>query len=93
VVVSSAFTVKTADGEPVGKIAWKPLGFIIGANLLFGILLAGLHRFGLPAMGLVIAIYALVVVACMAGANFSMKLSLILATVLAIGSYSPSSWG
>jgi hypothetical protein len=53
VVVSSAFTVKTADGEPVGKIAWKPLGFIIGANLLFGILLAGLHSIGLPAMGLI----------------------------------------
>ena len=87
VVVASAFTVKTVDGEPVGKVAWKPLGFIIGANVLFGILLAGLRSIGLPAMGLIIAIYALVVVACMAGTNFSMKLSLILATVLAIGSY------
>ena len=87
VVVASAFSVKTVDGEPVGKVAWKPLGFIIGANVLFGILLAGLRSIGLPAMGLIIAIYALVVVACMAGANFSMKLSLILATVLAIGSY------
>ncbi|WP_418118985.1 tripartite tricarboxylate transporter TctB family protein [Variovorax sp. 350MFTsu5.1] len=87
VVVASAFTMKTADGDPVGKIAWKPLGFIIGANLLFGVLLAGLHNIGLPAMGLIVAIYALVVVACMAGANFSMKLSLILATVLAVGSY------
>ncbi|MDQ0609076.1 hypothetical protein QFZ83_003247 [Variovorax sp. W1I1] len=87
VVISSAFTVKTADGDPIGKIAWKPLGFIIGANLLFGVLLAGLRSIGLPAMGLIAAIYALVVVACMAGANFSMKLSLILATVLAIGSY------
>ncbi|KQX93831.1 tripartite tricarboxylate transporter TctB family protein [Variovorax sp. Root473] len=87
VVIASAFKIDTVDGDPVGKIAWKPLGFIIGANLLFGILLAGLRSIGLPAMGLVLAIYALVIVACMAGAHFSMKLSLVLATVLAIGSY------
>lgn len=87
VVIASAFKINTVDGDPVGKIAWKPLGFIIGANLLFGILLAGLRSIGLPAMGLVLAIYALVIVACMAGAHFSMRLSLVLATVLAIGSY------
>lgn len=87
VVVAGSLTGKTVDGDPVGKIAWKPLGFVIGANLLFGILLAGLHSVGLPAMGLIIAIYALVIVACMAGTNFSMRLALILATVLAIGCY------
>ena len=87
VVIASALTVETVDGEPVGKIAWKPLGFIIGSNVLFGVLLAGLRGIGLPAMGLIIAIYALVIVACMAGANFSMKVALTLATVLAIGSY------
>jgi hypothetical protein len=87
VVIATAFTGQATGGDPVGKIAWKPLGFIIGANLLFGILLAGLRSIGLPAMGLILAIYALVIVACMAGANFSMRLSLVLATVLAIGSY------
>lgn len=87
VVIATSLTGHAADGDPVGKIAWKPLGFIIGANLLFGILLAGLRSIGLPAMGLILAIYALVIVACMAGTNFSMKTSLILATVLAIGSY------
>lgn len=87
VVIASAFAIKTVDGEPVGKIAWKQLGFIIGANVLFGVLLAGLRSIGLPAMGLIVAIYALVVVACMAGSKFSLKLALTLATVLAIGSY------
>ena len=87
VVIATAFAGQDTGGDPVGKIAWKPLGFVIGANLLFGILLAGLRSIGLPAMGLILAIYALVIVACMAGANFSMKLSLVLATVLAIGSY------
>ena len=67
VVIATAFKGQDAGGDPVGKIAWKPLGFIIGANLLFGILLAGLRSIGLPAMGLILAIYALVIVACMAG--------------------------
>jgi len=75
------------DGEPIGRIAWKPLGLIIGANVIFGILLAGLTGIGLPAMGLIVAIYALVVVACMAGSHFHIKLALVLATVLAVGSY------
>lgn len=78
---------ETVDGEPVGKIAWKPLVFIIGANLVFGILLGGLPSIGLPAMGLIVGIYALVLIASMAGEHFSLKGSLILATILAIGSY------
>ncbi|MDM0001116.1 tripartite tricarboxylate transporter TctB family protein [Variovorax sp. J22P240] len=88
VVVGGSLTAKpVSDSDPIGKIAWKPLGFIIGANVLFGILLAGLRSVGLPAMGLIVAIYALVVVACMAGTDFRMKLAMTLATVLAIGSY------
>lgn len=75
------------EGDPVGRIAWKPLGFIIGANLLFGVLLAGLPSLGLPAMGLIVAVYALVIVSCMAGAAFSFKTAVILATILAVGSY------
>lgn len=86
-VAVASIGARQGDGDPIGKIAWKPLGFIIGANLLFGVLLAGLHGIGLPAMGLIAAIYALVVVACMAGTRFSMKSALILATVLAVGSY------
>jgi hypothetical protein len=87
VAAAAVGTQTKGDGEPIGKIAWKPLGLIIGANLLFGVLLAGLHSFGVPAMGLIAAIYALVIVSCMAGSNFSIKSALILATVLAIGSY------
>ena len=35
--VFESLVVETEDGEPVGKWAWKPLGFIIGSNLIFGI--------------------------------------------------------
>lgn len=86
-VVFTSLVVETADGEPIGSIAWKPLILIISANLIFGVLLGGLPGIGLPAMGLIIAIYALVLVAGLAGPNPSLKLSLILATILAVGSY------
>jgi hypothetical protein len=86
-VIASAVTVDTADGEPIGRIAWKPLALIIGANLVFGVLLGGLPSIGLPAMGLIAAIYVLVLVASRAAKNFPIKSALILATVLAIGSY------
>ncbi|WP_077002302.1 tripartite tricarboxylate transporter TctB family protein [Variovorax sp. KK3] len=86
-VIVGSITVHTADGEPVGRIAWKPLAFVIGANLVFGVLLGGLPSIGLPALGLVAAIYALVLVASRAGSAFPIRSALILATVLAIGSY------
>jgi len=86
-ITVKAMTVETADGEPVGKIAWKPLIFIIGANLMFGVLLGGLPSIGLPPMGLIVAIYALTFIAGLAGDKFSFKASAVLATLLAVGSY------
>ncbi|NKE68800.1 tripartite tricarboxylate transporter TctB family protein [Ramlibacter sp. RBP-2] len=86
-IVFEAMVVETEDGEPIGKWAWKPLGFIIGSNILFGLLLGGLPRFGIPAMGLIVAIYGLTFIAAMAGDEFKWKEVIILATVLAIGSY------
>ncbi len=38
-------------------------------------------------MGLIAAIYALVLVAGLAGEHYSLKASLVLATILAVGSY------
>lgn len=87
VTVSALGARPGGDGDPVGKIAWKPLGFVIGANLMFGVLLAGLRSIDLPAMGLIVAVYALVVMSCKAGSTFSLKSALMLATILAVGSY------
>jgi hypothetical protein len=77
----------TEDGDKVGKFAWKPIVFVLGANVAFGILLAGLPSLGVPAMGLILAIYALVIIASKAGDTFSLKEALILATILSVGSY------
>ena len=86
-VMFKAMVVQTETGDPIGKWAWKPLVFIIGANLAFGVLLGGLPRVGVPAMGLIAGIYGLTILAGLAGERFSLKESLILATVLAVGSY------
>jgi hypothetical protein len=86
-VVFGSLVVETEDGEPVGRIAWRPLGFIIGSNILFGVLLAGVPSLGIPAFGLIVAIYGLTFVAALAGDEFNAKEVAVLATVLAIGSY------
>lgn len=82
-----SLVVETEDGEKIGKIAWKPLGYIIGANLIFGLLLGGLPSIGFPAFGMIVAIFALTIVAAMAGDQFKLKEVIVLAIVLAILSY------
>ena len=85
--VFEALVVETQDGEPVGSIAWRPLGYIIGSNVVFGILLGGVPRLGIPSFGLIVGIYALTFVAAKAGDEFKFKEVIVLATILAIGSY------
>lgn len=77
----------TEDGEPIGKFAWKPIGYILGANVAFGVFLAGLPSLGVPAMGLIAGIFALVIIASKAGDTFVLKEVLLLATILSVGSY------
>lgn len=86
-IMFEALVLETPDGDKIGAWAWKPLSFIIGANLLFGVLLGGLPSIGIPAMGMIIAIYGLTIVSSLAGERFNLKEVLVLATILAIGSY------
>ena len=86
-VTFEALVVETEDGEKVGRWAWKPLFFIIFSNIVFGLCIGGLPRIGLPALGLIVGIYALVFIASLAGEEFKAKEVALLATVLAIGSY------
>lgn len=91
--ILGAFTVfyslieHTEDGDKVGKFVWRPIVYVLGANVAFGILLAGLPSLGVPAMGLIVAIFALVIIASRAGDRFNLKEVLILAAVLSVGSY------
>ncbi|SFU60509.1 Tripartite tricarboxylate transporter TctB family protein [Polaromonas sp. YR568] len=86
-ITFTSLVVEAEGGGKIGKWAWKPLFFIILANVVFGILLAGLPSIKLPAMGMIVAIYALTFIASMAETGWKFKTTFILATVLAIGSY------
>jgi hypothetical protein len=86
-ITFKAMVVETENGDKVGKWAWRPLRYVLGANLAFGVLLGGLPSIKLPAMGMIAAIYALTIIASMAEDGFKLKPVLILATVLSIGSY------
>jgi hypothetical protein len=86
-ITVQSFRSKAPDGDPIGRIAWRPLGFVLGANLAFGALLVGLPSLGIPAMGFIVAIYGLVIISGFARPKSSLKESLLLATLLAVGSY------
>lgn len=93
IVMARALVVETPDGDPIGRWAWKPLAFIIAANFLFGILLGGWPLLGIPAMGLIIAIFVLTFVAAAAGTEFKFIEVLILAILLAALSWFAFVWG
>lgn len=87
VITFKALVVETVDGNKIGRIAWKPLFFIIAANLVFGAMLGGLPSIHLPPMGMIVGIYALTCIASLAGDGFKPLEVLLLATVLAAVSY------
>ncbi len=86
-ITFKSFTHGLPGGDKVGAFAWRPLGFVLLGNLAFGALLVGLPSWGLPAMGLLVAIFALVFIVGMARKNHSFKESLLLAVGLALGCY------
>ncbi|MBE0588440.1 MAG: tripartite tricarboxylate transporter TctB family protein [Hydrogenophaga sp.] len=87
IITLQSFVKGNPGGDKVGAFAWRPLCFILGANLAFGALLVGLPSMGFPAMGLIVAIYALVFISSQAQPGSKLKSTFILATILAVGSY------
>ncbi|APW42152.1 tripartite tricarboxylate transporter TctB family protein [Rhodoferax saidenbachensis] len=87
VITFTALVVETVDGDKVGKFAWKPLFFIIMANLVFGVCIGGLPSIGLPPLGLIIGIFLLTFISSNAGDEFKFKEVVVLATILAVMSY------
>ena len=91
-IVFESLVVETEDGDKIGKWAWRPLAFILAANFVFGILLAGVPALHIPAFGMIVAIIALTFIAALAGDEFNWKEIAILSVVLAIGSYAAFVW-
>lgn len=78
-VLFKSLTIETHGGDPIGKIAWKPLLIIMGSVALFGVLL--------PTAGMFIALPVLVVSSSLAGDEFHLASTLANAAVLTIGSW------
>ena len=87
VITFNSLVIERDGGDKIGKWAYKPLIYVIGANLVFGVCLGGLPSIKLPAMGMIVGIYTLTFVASMAEAGWKVKTTFILATTLAVISY------
>jgi hypothetical protein len=87
VITFKSLVVETVDQGRIGKIAWRPLFFIILANLVFGIMLHGIPSLGITPLGLIPGIYSVALVASLASDEFSLKEVAVLGTVLSLLSY------
>jgi hypothetical protein len=85
IVLFKALTIETADGDPIGSVAWRPLLYIVGTVALFG--------WALPHLGMFIALPLLVVVAALAGDEFHWGEVLLNAAILTAGSWVIFIWG
>ena len=85
IVLFKALTIETADGDPVGAFAWKPLLYIVGSVAVFG--------WTLPHVGMFIALPILVVTAALAGDEFHWGEALLNSAILTAGSWVIFIWG
>jgi hypothetical protein len=79
VVLFKSLTIETADGEPVGSIAWRPLIVIVVAIAVFGV--------ALPRLGLIVTVPILIVITSLAGDEFKWRGVLINSLVLTFFSW------
>jgi len=74
VILFESLTIETEDGEPIGKIAWRPMIVITVTIVVFGWLL--------PRLGMIVTIPILIVLTSLAGDQFRWRGVLISAVVL-----------
>ncbi len=85
VVLFKALTIESADGDPIGAIAWRPLIVITAAICLFGLML--------PKLGLVLTLPSVIVLAAFAGDEFKLKEALLNSAILTLMSWAIFVWG
>jgi hypothetical protein len=80
-----ALSIESEGGDPIGKLAWRPLLVLVAALMIFGL--------GLPRLGLVVGTPLLVLLAAWAGADFRWKSTLAQALLLTLGCWAMFVWG
>lgn len=78
-VLFKALTIESEGGDPIGKIAWRPLLVIVGSIAMFGVLL--------PRLGLACTLPLLIATSSLAGDEFHWRDVLISSIVLTVGSW------
>jgi hypothetical protein len=84
-VLFTALTKETPDGDPIGAFAWRPLVIILAAVVLFGALL--------PRLGLFITLPVLVILSAMGSEEFTIKDAALNAVILTVMSWAIFSKG
>lgn len=84
-ILFKALTIETEGGDKVGAIAWRPLGIIVGAMALFGVLL--------PWLGMFIALPILVITSALAGDEFHWGEAIANSVALTVFSWVVFIWG
>ena len=80
-----ALTLESENGDPIGRIAWRPLIAIVGAVVFFGA--------ALPILGLACTLPILVTLAALASSELGWRDVLIASAVLTLGSWALFIWG
>ena len=84
-VLFKAVTIDTEGGNPIGKIAWRPLLVVVASIIVFGL--------ALPTLGMFITIPLLIVLVSLAGDEFSWKGVVANCAVLTASSWGIFIWG
>jgi hypothetical protein len=79
ILLFKSLTIETEGGDPIGKIAWRPLLVIVVSIAVFGALL--------PRLGMIITVPVLIVMVSLAGDEFRWRGVIIAATVLTVFSW------
>jgi Tripartite tricarboxylate transporter TctB family len=79
VLLFGALTIETEDGEPIGAWPVKQMVLIIGAVVIFGLLI--------PKIGMAVALPLLIGISSLASGEFHWKEVLINSVVLTVGSW------
>lgn len=80
-----ALTIESEGGDPIGQIAWKPLVILVGAIVMYGVLL--------PRLGMLLTLPLLILVASLAGDEFKWREVIVNVAVLTFGSWLIFIWG
>jgi hypothetical protein len=83
-IAFKALVVETEDGGVIDAWALRPVACVIGANVLFAVMLAGVTWLGLPPLGLVPAVFAATCLAALASREFKWREVVLLAAAAAL---------